>query len=147
MPRAFLVLNKKTKSKHKKSVLEDEQGLLKDENQNVQQMDHQRDKDFPEVEKRNNDRDSEEDIEIDVEGTCPVHEELILPYHHRRDSVTSVSPVSSTSLQYHHTSEHNTCYTIPESRSSSSSITRTVRSCGTDHKPHEHVYKPRGKFN
>ncbi len=96
MPRAFLVLNKKTKAKHKRNA-SDRQDTLTDENQNVQENFESQDNssDLGESLEIHPDSDSDEDIEVDV---CSVHEELIFPHQHiERDSVTSVSPGSSNS--------------------------------------------------
>ena len=146
MPRAFLVLNKKTKSKSRKSG---DHCLLTDENQNVQE-DINSDKsseDFLEVVKTDEETENEEDIEIDVEGPCPVHDELILPHHHsERDSVTSLSPGSSSSLQNLGTSEQNTSCTSHESRGSSPSPSRAFRGLDTRFRAMEQGYEYRGKF-
>ena len=149
MPRAFLVLNKKTKSKHRKSTSEDEHALVKDENQNVHERLNHRgsDEELVEVVKTHYESENEEDIEIDVEGPCPVHEELILPQHHsERDSVTSVSPGSSNSLQYHRTTQLNNSYSCHGSRSSSPSPTNFC-SFGGDHKSTEESCEIRGKLH
>ena len=149
MPRAFLVLNKKTKSKQRKCAADDDHGLLTDENQNVQEdiNNDRSSEDFLEVVKTDEETENEEDIEIDVEGPCPVHEELILPHHHsERDSVTSLSPGSSNSLQNLETSEQNTSYTSHESRGSSPSPSRAFHSLDGRFRTMEQGFEYKGKF-
>lgn len=141
MPRAFLVLNKKTKTKHKKNTLEEEHDILTDENQNVQEnVNHRCERDDEDDNSKitYEPSDNEEDIEIDVEGPCSVHEELLLPQHHsERDSVTSVSPGSSNSLHQHQTADQDASY---ESGSSNPSSDATFR----DGKSSEDMCNPRG---
>ena len=126
MPRAFLVLNKKTKSKHRKNTLDDEEdhSLKTDENQNFHEdiRNDRSGESFVEIVKTDEETENEEDIEIDVEGPCSVHSELILPHHsNERDSVTSLSPRSTNSLQNYGSIEHNTSYISHGSTSSNPS--------------------------
>ncbi len=132
MPRAFLVLNKKSKSKYKKNTAGEEQDVVTDENQNVQgDADQQKENLTGEVD----DNDSEEDIEVDVDGPCSAHDELILPHSGERDSVTSVSPGSSTSTSQQPQPQRN-CSPSPVS----------FRSLVSHQRPEECVYQSQGQF-